>query len=65
MTSDCKFPTRNELFGKINLSSLETDDLSWHTDPSLIEISMISSQNILSSAPPLTVFQKHMAAFSF
>ena len=47
MTPAYKFPTRNELFGKINLLSLETDNLPWHTHPSLIEFSMISSQNIL------------------
>lgn len=43
-----KVPTRNELFGKTDLLSLETDNLSLHADPSLIEFSIINSQCILS-----------------
>lgn len=62
MTPSYKFPTRNELFGKMDLLSLEIDNLSFHADPSLIEFSIINSQNILSQ-PHLSLQFKSTQAF--
>lgn len=62
MTPSYKFPTRNELFGKMDLVSLEIDSLSFHADPSLIEFSIINSQNILSQ-PHLSLQFKSTQAF--
>lgn len=62
MTPSYKFPTRNELFGKMDLLSLDIDNLSFHADPSLIEFSIINSQNILSQ-PHLSLQFKSTQAF--
>ena len=63
MTPSYKFPTRNELFGKMDLLSLEIDSLSFHADPSLIEFSLINLQNILSQPHLSLQFKSTHASF--
>ena len=48
----------------MDLLSLETDNLSLHADPSLIEFSIINSQNSLS-ATPLSAVQKRTGPLRF